>query len=38
MPADKIIKFFHGASTGIQDKIDSALINESVLRQRKLMK
>lgn len=31
MPADKIIKFYHGASTGIQDKIDDGTINESDL-------
>lgn len=31
MPADKIIKFFHGASTGIQAKIDDGTINESDL-------
>lgn len=27
--ADKIIKFYHGASTGIQGKIDDGTINES---------
>ena len=27
--ADKIIKFYHGASSGIQDKIDDGTINES---------
>lgn len=27
--ADKIIKFYHGASTGIQGKIDNGTINES---------
>ena len=31
MPADKIIKFYHGASTGIQGKIDDGTINESDL-------
>ena len=31
MPADKIVKFYHGASTGIQDKIDDGTINESDL-------
>ena len=31
MPADKVIKFFHGASTGIQGKIDDGTINESDL-------
>lgn len=29
--ADKIVKFYHGASTGIQDKIDDGTINESDL-------
>ena len=27
--ADKIIKFYHGASSGIQGKIDDGTINES---------
>lgn len=31
MPADKIIKFYHGASTGIQNKIDDGVINENDL-------
>ena len=31
MPADKVIKFYHGASTAIQDQIDSSVINESDL-------
>ena len=31
MPADKIVKFYHGASTNIQDKIDDGTINESDL-------
>lgn len=31
MPVDKIIKFYHGASTGIQGKIDDGTINESDL-------
>ena len=31
MPADKIVKFYHGASTGIQGKIDDGTINESDL-------
>lgn len=31
MPADKVIKFYHGASTGIQAKIDDNTINESDL-------
>lgn len=29
MPADKVIKFFHGASTGIEGKITDGTINES---------
>ena len=29
MPADKVIKFFHGPSTGVQAKIDDGTINES---------
>lgn len=29
MPADKIVKFYHGASTNIQGKIDDGTINES---------
>ena len=31
MPADKVVKFYHGASTAIQDQIDSSVINESDL-------
>ena len=31
MPADKIVKFYHGASTGIQNKIDDGVINENDL-------
>lgn len=31
MPADKVIKFFHGASTGIEGKITDGTINESDL-------
>lgn len=29
MPADKIVKFYHGTSTNIQGKIDDGTINES---------
>ena len=31
MPVDKVIKFFHGASTGIEGKITDGTINESDL-------
>lgn len=31
MSADKIVKFYHGASTGIQNKIDDGVINENDL-------
>ena len=31
MPADKIVKFYHGASTDIQNQIDQNVINESDL-------